>query len=55
MLCDDLEGSDRSSRKEIQQGGDICTHIVVHFVVQQKRKQQCKAIILQFFKKELVR
>ena len=34
---------------EIHEGGDICTQLI-HFVVQQKRTQHCKAIILQLKK-----
>ena len=27
MLCDDLEGKDEEGGREVQEGGDICTHI----------------------------
>ena len=33
--------------REVQEGGDICTHIADSFLVQQKLTQHCKAIILQ--------
>ena len=42
MLCGDLNG------KEIQNTGEIYVYIqLIHFSVQQKLKQCCKATILQ--------
>ena len=38
---------------EIQEGQDICTHIVIHFAVQQKLTQYCKTTIPQF-KREFI-
>ena len=47
VFCDELHGWDgvRGGR-EVQEGGDACIHIVIHFIVQQKLKH-CKAIIFQ--------
>ena len=50
MLCDNLEGWDREGGREAQEGGDMGIYVymwLIHFVVQQKLTQQCKAIILQ--------
>ena len=50
MLCDDLEGWDREGRRETQEGGDMGIYVciwLIHFVVQQKLTQHCKAIVLQ--------
>ena len=50
MLCDDLKGWDGQCGREAQEGEDvhIYKHIqVIHFVVQQKLAQQCKATIFQ--------
>ena len=50
MLCDDLEGWDREDGREAQEGGDMGIYVylqLIHFVVQQKLAQHCKAIILQ--------
>ena len=50
MLCDDLEGWDKEGGREAQEGGDMGTYVyvqLIHFVVQQKLTQHCKAIILQ--------
>ena len=47
MLCDDLDGHDG---REVQEGGDngICVYVwLIHFTVQQKLTQHCRAIILQ--------
>ena len=41
---------DREGGREMQGGGgygDICICIVIHFVIQEKLTQHCKAIILQ--------
>ena len=46
MLCDDLEGWDVVGR-EVQEGGDYAYIELIHFIVQQKLTQHCKAIILQ--------
>ena len=50
MLSDHLEGWDREAGKETQEGGDMGIYVyiwLIHFVVQQKQTQHCKAIILQ--------
>ena len=50
MLCDLLEGWDREGGKEMQEGGDMGIYVyvyLIHFVIQQKLTQHCKAIILQ--------
>ena len=38
--------------KEAQEGGDIWIHKMIHFVIQQKLTQHCKAMILQLKKKK---
>ena len=51
MLCDDLEGGLRGgSGREPQKGGDIICLWLIDIV--KKPIQHCKAIILQFKKKE---
>ena len=50
MLYDDLEGWDREDGREAQEGGDMGIYVyiyLIHFVVQQKLAQHCKAIVLQ--------
>ena len=50
MLCTDLEGCDRESGREAQEGGDMGMHVCIlqiHLVVQEKLTQHCEAIILQ--------
>ena len=50
MLCDDLEEWGREGGREAQEGGDMEIYVyieLIHFVVQQKLTQHCKAIILQ--------
>ena len=50
MLCDHLEGWDRESGREMQEGGDMGIYVyvqLIHFVAQQKLAQHCKAVILQ--------
>ena len=50
MLCDRLEGWDREGGREMQEGGDMEIYVyiwLIHFVIQQKLSQHCKAIILQ--------
>ena len=50
MLCDHLEWWDREGRKETQEEGDMGIYVytvLIHFVIQQKLTQHCKAIILQ--------
>ena len=50
MLCDHLEGWDREGGSEAQEGEDMGIYAyiqLIHFVVQQKLTQHCKAIILQ--------
>ena len=52
MLCDDLEGWDGVVGGRLKKEG-ICVYIeLIHIVLQQKLAQHCKAIILQFKKKE---
>ena len=49
MLCDHLEGWDREGGRETQEGGEMRIYVyvwLIHFVVQQKLTQYCKAIIL---------
>ena len=58
MLCDHLEEWDREGGEEAQEGGDMGIYVyieLIHFVVEQKLTQHCKAIILQkrhFLRKE---
>ena len=50
MLCDHLEGWDREGERESQEVGDMGIYVyvqLIHFVIQQKLTQHCKAIILQ--------
>ena len=50
MLCDHLEGWDREGGREGQEGGDMGIYVyiwLIHFAIQQKLTQHCKAIILQ--------
>ena len=50
MLCDHLEGWDGEGGREMQQGGDMGIYVciqLIHFVIQKKVTQHCKAIILQ--------
>ena len=50
MLCAHLEGWDREGGRETQEGGDMGVYVcieLIHFVIQQKLTQHCKAIILQ--------
>ena len=50
MLCYDLERWDREGGREAQEGEDMGIYVciwLIHFVVQQKLTQYCKAIILQ--------
>ena len=49
ILCDDPEGWDREDGREAQEGhmGIYVYLQLIHFVVQQKITQHCKAIILQ--------
>ena len=49
MFCDHLEGWDREVGREAQEGGDMGIYVyiqLIHFVIQQKLAQHCKAIIL---------
>ena len=53
-LCDDLvviEGWDGEGGRETQEERIFVCVWLIHFVVQQKLMQHCKAIILQFKKK----
>ena len=52
VLCDDLEGWDgrAESRREVQEGRNICILWLVHIVVWQKPTQYYTVIILQFKK-----
>ena len=36
--------------REVQEGGDICIHELIHFIVQKKLTQHCKAIMYIFKK-----
>ena len=48
--CDHLEGWDREGGREMQEGGDMGIYVciqLIHFVIQQKLTQHCKAIICQ--------
>ena len=50
MLCDHLEGWDREGGREKQEGGDMVIYVyieLIHFVIQQKLTQPCKAAVLQ--------
>ena len=50
VLCDHLEGWDRDGGREMQEGGDMGIYVyiyLIHFVIQQKLTNHCKAIILQ--------
>ena len=50
MLCDHLEGLDRDGGREMQKRGDMGIYVyvyLIHFVIQQKLTQHCKATILQ--------
>ena len=50
MLCDHLKGCDKEGGRETQEGGDMEIHVfmqLIHFAIQQKLTQHCKAIILQ--------
>ena len=50
MICDHLGGGDREGGRETQEGGDMVIYVyiqLIHFVVQQKLTQHCKAIIFQ--------
>ena len=50
MLCDHLEGWDGEGGREMQEGGDMGIYVciqLIHFVIQKKVTQHCKAIILQ--------
>ena len=50
MICDHLVGGDREGGRETQEGGDMVIYVyiqLIHFVVQQKLTQHCKAIIFQ--------
>ena len=49
VLCDDLKGGMGVGWREVQEGGDMCVCVcvcvqLIHFVVQQKLTQHCKAI-----------
>ena len=49
-FVDNLEGWEREGGREAQEGGDMGIYVyiqLIHFVVQQKLTQHCKAIILQ--------
>ena len=54
MLCDDLDGWDGGGLGGRSKREGIYVYIqLIHFVVQQKLTQHCKANILQYKKKEL--
>ena len=46
MLCDDLEGWDVEVGGMFKREGIYALIYLIHFVVQQKLTQHCKAIIL---------
>ena len=48
MLCDDLDGLDEGMGETHKREGIFGYLRPIHAVVQQKRIQHCKAIILQF-------
>ena len=50
--CDDLEGWDGGGGREGKEGGYAGNTETIHFVVQQKLTQHCKAVILQVKKKK---
>ena len=52
MPCDDLEGWDGGGGREGKEGGYAGNTETIHFVVQQKLTQHCKAVILQVKKKK---
>ena len=48
MLCDDPDGWDGQEMGGSSQREGVCVHIqLVHFIVQKKLTQPCKAIILK--------
>ena len=47
MLCDDLEGWDGGVEGRLKRKGIYVYIQQIHFVVQQKLTQHCKAIIVQ--------
>ena len=50
MLSVYLEGWDRESGRETQEGGDMGIYVyvwLIHFVVEQRLTHHCRAIILQ--------
>ena len=50
MLCDDLDRRDGDAGRAVQEGGVYIYKQLIHFIVQQKPTQYCKAIILQYKK-----
>ena len=49
MLSDHPKGWDREGGRDMQEGGDMGMYVyvqLIHFVIQQKLTQHCKAIIL---------
>ena len=54
MLCNNLEGCDEvRAGREVQEEGDIHLLLADCLVVQREPTQHCKAIILQWKKKNL--
>ena len=50
VLCDHLDWWDREGGRETQEGGVVGIYIyvnLIHFVIKQKLRHHCKAIILQ--------
>lgn len=43
MLCDDV-GVDGAGGREVHEGGDVCIHTMIHFIVEQKLTQHCTII-----------
>ena len=53
MLCDHLEGWDGEAGREAQEGGDMGIYVciwLIHFVIQQKLTQHCKATTIKMLK-----
>jgi len=47
VLCDDLDGWDEGSEREVQERRDICIHIADSFPCTAENAQHVKAIIHQ--------
>ena len=55
MLCDDLGGWDGGGVGRRSERGDMVYIQLIHFIIQQKPTQHCKAIIFQLKKKKRMR